>query len=221
VALAVAAAGLVAWPSVAALAAGPADSGVWLGVEESTAVAIGPEVSIDAKFAQTTATADSTDHTRLVTPATKRSSRIDRPKAGKPEAKRPERPGTRSASKSKRARKAEKTEKPSAKRAKKSKAKKSPTSRGWHKARVSWYGPGFYGKRMASGGKLKKNSMVVAHRSLPFGTKVRIRYKGRTVTAVVKDRGPYVRGRTFDLGPGTAKALGFRGVGTVRYKVLK
>lgn len=105
------------------------------------------------------------------------------------------------------------------------KAAKAPartsTAGGWRTARVSWYGPGFYGHTMAGGGKLTPTSMVVAHRTLPFGTKVEIEYKGRRVIAVVKDRGPYVRGRTFDLGPGTAKALGFSGVGTVRWRIVR
>lgn len=91
---------------------------------------------------------------------------------------------------------------------------------GWRTARVSWYGPGFYGHTMAGGGTLQPTSMVVAHRSLPFGTRVEFQYRGRTVIAVVKDRGPYVGGRTFDLGPGTAHALGFGGVGTVSYRIL-
>lgn len=91
---------------------------------------------------------------------------------------------------------------------------------GWQTARVSWYGPGFYGHTMAGGGTLTPSSMVVAHRSLPFGTRIEFSYNGRTCTAVVRDRGPYVAGRVFDLGPGTAKALGFSGVGTVRYRIL-
>lgn len=91
----------------------------------------------------------------------------------------------------------------------------------WKKARVSWYGPGFYGNGMAGGGKLKRNSMVVAHRSMKFGTKILFKYKGRTVIATVKDRGPFIAGRTFDLGPGTAKALHFQGVGTVSYRIIK
>ncbi len=104
------------------------------------------------------------------------------------------------------------------------KAAKAPartSTGGWRTARVSWYGPGFYGHTMAGGGKLTPTSMVVAHRTLPFGTKVEIEYKGRRVVAVVMDRGPYVRGRTFDLGPGTAKALGFSGVGTVRWRIVR
>lgn len=93
-------------------------------------------------------------------------------------------------------------------------------SGGWQTARVSWYGPGFYGNTMAGGGTLTPTSMVVAHRSLPFGTRIEFSYKGRSCVAVVRDRGPYVGGRVFDLGPGTAKALGFSGVGTVRYRIL-
>lgn len=93
-------------------------------------------------------------------------------------------------------------------------------SKGWKSARCSWYGPGFYGNRMANGQRLKKNSMVVAHKSMPFGTRIEFKYRGRTVIATVKDRGPYVHGRVFDLGPGTAKALGFSGVGTVKYRIL-
>ncbi|MGB4593910.1 MAG: septal ring lytic transglycosylase RlpA family protein [Coriobacteriia bacterium] len=92
---------------------------------------------------------------------------------------------------------------------------------GWKTAKVSWYGPGFYGHTMAGGGQLTPTSMVVAHRSMKFGTKIQFTYRGKTVVAVVKDRGPYVSGRTFDLGPGTAKALGFSGVGTVSWRIVK
>ena len=91
---------------------------------------------------------------------------------------------------------------------------------GWKSAKVSWYGPGFYGNTMAGGGTLTPSSMVVAHRTLPFGTKIEFSYKGKTCIAVVQDRGPHVAGRVFDLGPGTAKALGFSGVGTVQYRIL-
>jgi rare lipoprotein A len=73
---------------------------------------------------------------------------------------------------------------------------------------------------MAGGGRLTRNSMIVAHRSLPFGTRIEIQYKGRTVVAEVRDRGPFVGGRQFDLGPGTAKSLGFGGVGTIHFRIL-
>jgi rare lipoprotein A len=86
--------------------------------------------------------------------------------------------------------------------------------------RCSWYGPGFYGHTMAGGGNLRPTSMVMAHRSLPFGTRVLIVYRGRAVVAVVNDRGPFVRGRNWDLGPGVARALKFGGVNTIGYKVV-
>lgn len=95
-----------------------------------------------------------------------------------------------------------------------------PLPRGWRTARVSWYGPGFYGRGMAGGGKLAIASMIVAHRTLPFGTKVQFYYNGKTITVPVKDRGPYVSGREFDLGPGTARYLGMMSVGTVQYRIL-
>lgn len=101
--------------------------------------------------------------------------------------------------------------------------KRYPAARmtgGFRTARVSWYGPGFYGHTMAGGGRLTPSSMVVASRSLPFGTRILFSYHGRSVVAVVRDRGPYVSGRMFDLGPGTAKALGFSGVAMVNYRIL-
>lgn len=91
---------------------------------------------------------------------------------------------------------------------------------GWKSARASWYGPGLYGNSMAGGGVLQPDSMVVAHRSLAFGTRVEFSYNGRTCIATVQDRGPFTGGRIFDLGPGTAKTLGFSGVGTVSYRIL-
>lgn len=93
---------------------------------------------------------------------------------------------------------------------------------GWKSGSVSTFGigDGLVGHGLAGGGILHANSMVVAHRTLAFGTRVQFRYGGKTCVAVVMDRGPYVHGRVFDLGPGTAKALGFSGVDTVQYKVL-
>ena len=109
--------------------------------------------------------------------------------------------------------------KPAAKPAASS-AQAAPAGSGWKSAVASWYGPGFYGNTMAGGGTLTPSSMGVAHRTLPFGTKIEFSYNGRTCVAVVQDRGPFHGGRTFDLGPGTAKALGFSGVGTVKYRFL-
>lgn len=90
----------------------------------------------------------------------------------------------------------------------------------WQTAKVSWYGPGLYGNKTASGAVLTTGMMNVAHKTLAFGTRIEFRYGGRTCVAVVNDRGPFVAGRTFDLGPGTAKALGFSGVGTVEWRVV-
>jgi len=99
-------------------------------------------------------------------------------------------------------------------------SRSTASSSGWSSARVSWYGPGFYGRSTASGATLTQGMMNVAHRSLAFGTRIQFEYNGKTCVAVVNDRGPYVGGRTFDLGPGTAGALGFSGVGTVKYRIL-
>jgi len=80
---------------------------------------------------------------------------------------------------------------------------------------ASYYGPGLYGNGVACGGTLSPGTMGVAHKTLPCGTKVTIRYQGRTVTVPVIDRGPYIAGRDYDLTEATRNALGFGGVGTI------
>lgn len=100
------------------------------------------------------------------------------------------------------------------------KASAPAAATGWQSARASWYGPGFYGRRTASGAVYTQTMMNVAHKSLPFGTRIEFEFNGRRCIAVVNDRGPFVAGRTFDLGAGTAKALGFGGVHVVRYRIL-
>jgi hypothetical protein len=82
-------------------------------------------------------------------------------------------------------------------------------------AAASWYGPGLLGGRTACGGTLNSTTLGVAHRSLPCGTKVTFHYRGRTVTAKVVDRGPFVGGREWDLTPATKQKLGFGSTGTV------
>jgi rare lipoprotein A (peptidoglycan hydrolase) len=74
---------------------------------------------------------------------------------------------------------------------------------------VSWYGPGFYGKRTACGLAMTETLVGVAHRTLPCGTRITFRNpaNGRTVTAAVVDRGPYVTGRRWDLTGGLCKKL--------------
>lgn len=72
---------------------------------------------------------------------------------------------------------------------------------------ASWYGPGFYGHGTACGQVLTEALSGVAHRTLPCGTMVTLSYAGRSVTVPVVDRGPYVRGRVFDLTAATCRAL--------------
>jgi rare lipoprotein A len=85
----------------------------------------------------------------------------------------------------------------------------------YRRSAASWYGPGFYGNRTACGRTLGRGTLGVAHKSLPCGTKVTFRYKGRTVTAPVIDRGPYAGNREYDLTAETKRRLGFGSTGTV------
>jgi rare lipoprotein A len=82
-------------------------------------------------------------------------------------------------------------------------------------AAASWYGPGFYGNRTGCGGTLGYNTLGVAHKWLPCGTRVKFRYRGRSVTVRVIDRGPYAGGREWDLTAATKRRLGFPSTGTV------
>jgi rare lipoprotein A len=85
----------------------------------------------------------------------------------------------------------------------------------YHYAGASYYGPGLYGNGVACGGTLMPGTMGVAHKTLPCGTRVKLRYHGRAVTVPVIDRGPYVPGRDYDLTEAVKERLGFPGVGTV------
>lgn len=83
-------------------------------------------------------------------------------------------------------------------------------------AGASYYGPGLYGNGVACGGTLQPSTVGVAHKTLPCGTKLTIRYGDETVRNVeVIDRGPYVAGREFDLTAALRNKLGFGGVGTI------
>ena len=95
-------------------------------------------------------------------------------------------------------------------------------SRGeWKRAVASWYGPGLYGNRTADGTLYGPETWCVAHRSLHLGTIVEIRYRGKTVRVPVKDRGPYVAGREFDLSAAVAKELGFSGVHAIEWRLAR
>lgn len=89
----------------------------------------------------------------------------------------------------------------------------------WSTAIASHYGRNFRG-RTADGSRIGPDSMIVAHKTLPFGTMVEFSYRGKTAVARVADRGPYTKGRTFDLGPGVIRILGFNGVHKVKYRVI-
>ena len=85
---------------------------------------------------------------------------------------------------------------------------------------VSWYGPGFYGKRTACGLAMTEGLIGVAHRTLPCGTKITFKNpsNGRIVTAAVVDRGPYVSGRQWDLTGGLCLKLGHCYTGSIYWK---
>jgi rare lipoprotein A len=89
---------------------------------------------------------------------------------------------------------------------------------------ASWYGPGFHGNRSASGERYNQNALTAAHRSLPFGTKVRVTNvrNGRSVVVRINDRGPHIRGRIIDLSAAAARIVGVMqsGVAPVRVEVL-
>jgi rare lipoprotein A len=85
----------------------------------------------------------------------------------------------------------------------------------YRSAYASWYGPGLYGNRLGCGGTLSAGTVGVAHKSLPCGSKLMLRHRGRTVKVRVIDRGPYVGGREYDLTEATARKLRFRGHGSI------
>ena len=89
---------------------------------------------------------------------------------------------------------------------------------------ASYYGERFDGRRTASGVRFDMNAMTAAHRTLAFGTQVKVTNKanGRSVYVVVNDRGPFVGGRTIDLSKGAAREIGMLGSGVapVRLQIV-
>jgi rare lipoprotein A len=88
---------------------------------------------------------------------------------------------------------------------------------------ASWYGPGFHGKRAASGETFNENAMTAAHRSLPFGTKLRVtdQNSGKSIQVVINDRGPFHGKRIIDLSKAAASELGFRNRGVTSVCIEK
>jgi rare lipoprotein A len=78
--------------------------------------------------------------------------------------------------------------------------------------KASFYG-NESGSKTASGQRFNQNAMTAAHRTLPFGTKVRVTYRGQSVVVTINDRGPFIKGRVIDLSKGAARAVGLTGAG--------
>jgi rare lipoprotein A len=78
------------------------------------------------------------------------------------------------------------------------------------------------GSKTASGQRFDQSAMTAAHRSLPFGTKLRVTHGGRSVIVTINDRGPFIKGRVLDLSTGAARAVGLTssGVGHVTAEVI-
>jgi rare lipoprotein A len=78
------------------------------------------------------------------------------------------------------------------------------------------------GSKTASGQRFNQNALTCAHRSLPFGTKLRVTHKGQSVVVTVNDRGPFIKGRVLDLSTAAARAVGLTasGVGHVTAEVI-
>lgn len=82
---------------------------------------------------------------------------------------------------------------------------------------ASYYCCQFHGQKTASGEIFNQNALTAAHRTLPFGTMVRVTNKrnGKSVVVRINDRGPFIAGRVIDLSRAAAFAIGIRGLGTV------
>ena len=87
---------------------------------------------------------------------------------------------------------------------------------------ASWYGYPYHGRRAASGEIYNMYAMTAAHRTLPFGTQVRVHdlEDGKDVDVRINDRGPFVEGRIIDLSYAAAQAMGMPGVARVRLEIL-
>lgn len=86
---------------------------------------------------------------------------------------------------------------------------------------ASYYGRRFHGRLTANGERFNMNAMTAAHKTLPFGTRVRVTNprNGRSVTVRINDRGPFIKGRTIDLSRGAAKRIGMIASGHARVKL--
>ena len=97
----------------------------------------------------------------------------------------------------------------------------SPVQSSQHTMLTSWYGPGFHGNITANGEVYNQNGYTAAHKTLPFGTKLRVCYRG-CVDVRINDRGPYIGARELDLSYAAARDIGLvhPGVANVRFTYL-
>ena len=88
---------------------------------------------------------------------------------------------------------------------------------------ASWYGQQFQGRRTASGEPFDRHALTAAHKTLPFGTRVRVRHlgSGQEVVVRINDRGPFTKGRVIDLSQAAASAIGLVQSGTARVVLLR
>jgi rare lipoprotein A len=89
--------------------------------------------------------------------------------------------------------------------------------RGVQRGKASWYGAAHHGRRTANGETFNRKALTAAHRSLPFGTRLRVTNErtGRSVVVRVNDRGPFAGGRIIDISQSAALVIGLAGVGKV------
>ena len=94
-----------------------------------------------------------------------------------------------------------------------------------YSGKASWYGSSFHGRRTANGERYNQYALTAAHRSLPFGTRVKVTNvnNGRSVVVRINDRGPFIKGRVIDLSTAAASNIGMihHGVVPVRLQVLR
>lgn len=97
------------------------------------------------------------------------------------------------------------------------------SARGKQVGTASWYGPGFHGKKTASGKCFNQNALTAAHRSLPLGTKARVTNlkNGKAVLVTINDRGPYSGGRVIDLSRAAARQLAIDGTARVSVVAMR
>ena len=85
---------------------------------------------------------------------------------------------------------------------------------------ASWYGDYFHGRTAANGSVYNMHASTAAHKTLPFGTKLKVCYDS-CETVTITDRGPFIPGRHLDLSKGTAKRIGMYNIGVAQVKVTR